>query len=89
MEACGKALNVLPKAMKMNEDAQCCCVACESIACFASCECYVLAYGIYKWVLNNRREYESNYFLRGNKHDNSEAPEGDGLEEDSKTQEYV
>jgi len=89
MEACGKALNVLPKAMKMNEDAQSCCVACESIACFAPCEFCVLLYGIYKLVSDSQRDFQPKFYWPGNEHDNSDGAEDRRREDDSKTQVYV
>jgi len=89
MEACGKALNVLPKAMKMNEDAQSCCVACESIACFAPCECCVLVYSLYEFGLNIRGHYEPDYSWLETEKNKSDGSEELGRKDDSENERYV
>ena len=89
MEACGKALNVLPKAMKMNEDAQSCCVACESIACFAPCECCVLVYSLYEFGLKIRGHYEPYYPWLETEKNKSDGSEDLGRKDDSENERYV
>ena len=42
MQSCGKALNILPKALDMDEDTQTCCALFEVEACLFTCNQYFL-----------------------------------------------